>query len=92
MSVCTTEGGVLAIFSTIAVSSSPFDGSLDFELLALHVREKGRIVQRLFEGAPQNGDPIRRNAGRRHVGPRDLVAHVQEIGHLAFGFVAGEIP
>ena len=68
--VCTTEGGVLAIFSTIAGEFLAVRRVFDFELLAIDVREKGRIVHRLLEGAPQNGNPVRRNAGRRHIGPR----------------------
>ena len=53
----------------------------------------GPALQRVhrLEGAPQDIEPVSRQAGRRNVKPRELVAHVQEIGHLTPGFVRRDL-
>src|SRR5262249_30916395 len=63
----------------------------DFEPLPTHLGKERGIAHRRIKGAPQDLKPSGRNAGRREIGPRNLVTYVQNVDHLPLGVVAREI-
>ena len=50
------------------------------------------IAQGRIERSPQQLEARRGHSGRRRIGPRDLVAHIQDVDHRALGLVPSQVP